>query len=126
MSLIADIFLVAGALGATFYCYILSRRLNRFTNLENGMGGAVAVLSVQVDEMTRALEEAQLLSRESAASLGQITQRAETAAARLELLLASMHDLEELESREPAARRGRGAVRRNRRPRPAEALEPAE
>lgn len=115
MSLIADILLVAGALGATFYCYILSRRLHRFTNLENGMGGAVAVLSVQVDEMTKALEEAQTLSRGSAASLEQLTGRAEAVAGRIELLLASMHDLEEPEARSPTTSQGRGTVRRNRR-----------
>ena len=41
MDLIADIFLIAGALGAGFYCIVLSRRLSRFTDLENGVGGAV-------------------------------------------------------------------------------------
>ena len=50
MDLIADILLVAGALGAGFYCFILGRRLNRFNDLENGVGGAVAVLSAQVDD----------------------------------------------------------------------------
>ncbi|MFV0332808.1 MAG: hypothetical protein ACK5JR_01865 [Tropicimonas sp.] len=126
MSMIADILLVAGALGATFYCYILSRRLSRFSNLENGMGGAVAVLSVQVDEMTKALGEAQALSKDSATSLEQLTGRAEAAAARIELLLASMHDLDELENRGPAARRDRGTVRRTRRARQAKMLEAAE
>ncbi len=115
MNLIADTLLVAGALGATLYCYILSRRLSRFTNLESGMGGAVAVLSVQVDEMNKALEDAQKLSKESASSLEQLTERAEAAAVRIELLLASMHDLEELESRDSVAKRGRAGVRRSRR-----------
>ena len=50
MDVIADILLVAGALGAGFYCYILARRLSRFNDLENGVGGAVAVLSAQVDD----------------------------------------------------------------------------
>ena len=43
MEMVADILLVAGALGAGFYCYILARRLSRFNDLENGVGGAVAV-----------------------------------------------------------------------------------
>ena len=126
MTLIADILLVAGALGATFYCFILSRRLNRFTNLENGVGGAVAILSVQVDELKKALEEAQTLSRDSASTLEQLTERAERAAARIELLLASMHDLEEMESRDPSVKRVHAAVRRNRRPRPTPTAEAAE
>lgn len=115
MNLIADMLLIAGALGAAFYCYILSRRLTRFTNLENGMGGAVAVLSVQVDEMTKALAEAQKTAKGSAASLEGLTERAEAAAARIELVLASMHDLEEPETRQSPARNARGSVRRSRR-----------
>ncbi len=115
MGLIADIFLIAGALGAAFYCFVLSRRLNRFTNLEQGMGGAVAVLSVQVDEMTKALENAQKTSKNSADSLQQMTERAEAAAARIELVLASMHDLEEPDKRDDSPKGARGAVRRSRR-----------
>ena len=52
MDIIADILLAAGALGAGIYCYILGRRLNRFNDLEKGVGGAVAVLSAQVDDLT--------------------------------------------------------------------------
>ncbi|HBT01357.1 MAG TPA: hypothetical protein DEB47_16175, partial [Citreicella sp.] len=58
MDLIADILLAAGALGAGFYCFVLSRRLTRFTDLEQGVGGAVAVLSAQVDDLTRTLAAA--------------------------------------------------------------------
>lgn len=93
MELIADILLIAGALGAGLYCIILSRRLNRFTNLERGVGGAIAVLSSQVDDMTRALEEARTATASSAKSLKALTGRAEGVAQRLELLVASMHDL---------------------------------
>lgn len=93
MALIADILLVAGALGAAFYCMVLSRRLRRFNDLESGMGGAIAVLSAQVDDMTRALEGARSSARSSSASLGDLTDRAEGVAQRLELLVASLHDL---------------------------------
>ena len=57
MNLIADILLVAGALGASLYCFVLSRRLAKFNDLEQGIGGAVAILSVQVDDMTKTLTE---------------------------------------------------------------------
>ena len=53
MELVADILLVAGALGAGVYCFVLARRLNRFNALEKGVGGAVAVLSAQVDDLTK-------------------------------------------------------------------------
>ncbi len=95
MILIADILLVAGALGAAFYCMILSRRLNRFNDLEKGVGGAVAVLSVQVDDMTKTLERARGAASDSTSSLESLTGKAEDVAKRLELLMASMHDLPE-------------------------------
>ncbi len=93
MQMIADILLGAGALGAAFYCLVLSRRLKKFTRLENGMGGAIAVLSSQVDQMTKVLEAAQAAARNSADTLEAKTARGEKVAERLELILAAMHDL---------------------------------
>ena len=93
MMLLADVLLVAGALGAALYCHILSRRLRRFTDLEKGVGGAVAVMSVQVDDLTRTLTSAREGARLSAAQLEDLNQRAEAARGRLEILLASLHDL---------------------------------
>lgn len=93
MDLIADILLAAGALGAGFYCFVLSRRLTRFTNLEDGVGGAVAVLSAQVDDLTRTLAEAQKTAGDSNQALQAQTERASEVAKRLELMMASMHDL---------------------------------
>lgn len=93
MELIADILLIAGAIGASVYCFVLARRLNRFNNLENGVGGAVAVLSAQVDDLTRTLAAAQSASESSHAVLADLTTRAETVSGRLELMMASMHDI---------------------------------
>ncbi len=98
MDLIADILLAAGALGAGFYCYVLSRRLKRFNDLEKGVGGAVAVLSSQVDDLNKSLHHAQSISNGSSKALEQLTGRAETVAQRLELMMASMHDLPETAS----------------------------
>ena len=95
MDVIADIFLAAGALGAAFYCFVLSRRLRAFNDLEGGMGSAVVVLSAQVDDMRKALSVAQTSAGASSASLNDVTQRAEEAARRLELLVASLHDLQD-------------------------------
>lgn len=98
MEIIADILLIAGALGATVYCIVLSQRLRRFTDLEKGVGGAIAVLSLQVDDMTKTLERAQTSAVGSAETLDQLTGRAEGVARRLELLVASMHDIPETKS----------------------------
>ncbi len=93
MTLIADILLMAGALGAGLYCFVLSRRLRRFNDLEKGVGGAVAVLSAQVDDLTRTLTRAHGAASASVKSLSGVTERAEGAVKQLELLMASMHDL---------------------------------
>lgn len=93
MELVADILLVAGALGAGLYCFVLARRLNRFNDLEKGVGGAVAVLSAQVDDLSKTLASARAASDGSNVALDDLTGRAESVAARLELLMASLHDL---------------------------------
>lgn len=93
MEMIADILLVAGALGAGLYCFVLARRLARFNDLEAGVGGAVAVLSAQVDDLTKTLVNAQSVSASSTETLDSLTERAEGVAKRLELMVASMHDL---------------------------------
>ncbi len=93
MEFVADILLVAGALGAGLYCFVLSRRLTKFTDLENGVGAAVAVLSAQVSDLQSALENAQTTATHSSDSLQDLTTRAEDAAKRLELMVASLHDL---------------------------------
>lgn len=93
MELIADILLIAGTFGAALYCYVLATRLKRFSTLETGMGGAIAVLSAQVDDMTRALDKARLAATGSSTALEGLTGRAELVAAKLEILLAAMHDL---------------------------------
>jgi hypothetical protein len=93
MEIIADILMMAGTFGAAIYCYVLSNRLKKFTALESGMGSAIAVLSVQVDDMTRALEGARGAAHAQADGLRAQTARAEAVAAQLELLMASLHDL---------------------------------
>lgn len=93
MELIADILLVAGALGAAGYCHVLARRLSRFTDLDNGMGAAVALLSRQVDDLGQILGRAQNSATQGTQTLQDLTHQAEAVASRLELMLAAMHDL---------------------------------
>ena len=57
LKLVSDVLMLAGTIGATAYCMVLARRLRSFSTLESGMGGAIAVLSVQVDDMTKALDK---------------------------------------------------------------------
>jgi outer membrane murein-binding lipoprotein Lpp len=113
MELIADVLLAAGAFGAAAYCLVLQRRITRFTQLESGMGSAIAVLSAQVDDLTRALTAAQATASQSTQRLEDLTRRADSAAMRLELLVSSLHDLPEPEDRgaDPGAERRMRFVR---------------
>lgn len=92
MDFIADLLLATGAFGAGLYCFVLSRRLKRFSQLEGGMG-AVALLSTQVDDLTKAVALARETAGASERSLEEVTGRAEAATRRLEVVLAAMHDL---------------------------------
>lgn len=62
MALIADLLLIAAALGAAFYCFTLSRRLSALNSAEGGIGKAIQTLSDQVTRLERTLE----VSRERA------------------------------------------------------------
>ena len=96
MDLIADIFLIGGAVGVAFYCFVLSRRLTRFTDLKRGVGGAVAVLSAQVDDLKRALDAAKRAADGSGDTLREVTERADNVARRLELAMAALHDVDDI------------------------------
>ena len=93
MDLVSDSLLLAATFGAALYCHVLARRLRRFTALETGMGGAIAVLSAQVDDMTRAVQQAQGAASGAERRLQVLVQRAEEVAGRLELMIAALHDL---------------------------------
>lgn len=108
MALISDILLASGAFAAAAYCWVLSRKLGRFTKLESGMGGAIAVLSAQVDDLTRALDLAEKAAAGSTERLSDLTRRAEEVAGRIELLLASLHDLPDAPSGRHAPRPAAG------------------
>lgn len=93
LALIADVLMICGALGVAGYCMVLSRRLNRFSDLDGGVGKAIADLNAQVSDLSKTLAEARRAAAESSAGLAQLTVRAETVANALE------NSLSELEQR---------------------------
>lgn len=92
MELISDGLLLAGTTAAAFYCYILARRVRGLTDLDAGLGGAITALSRQVDDMKSSVDVAKQATGASAQELIAMTARAEIAAGRLELLLATLHE----------------------------------
>ena len=93
MELIADGLLIVGAMAAAFYCWVLSVRVKGLKDLDTGVGGAIASLSAQVDEMRTALKAAQSVTGASVSDLQSTTKRAEKVARRLEEFLDELDDM---------------------------------
>lgn len=91
----ADLLMIAASLGAALYCLILSRRLSRLTSFDTGIGGAIAVLSAQVDEMKSALTEAKAGSDGAGQQLQALVGQAQEISGELELMIAACHDFAE-------------------------------
>lgn len=95
LSLYADFLMVAASAGAGIYCLILSRRLSRLSSFDKGIGGAIAVLSAQVDEMKAALSEARTGTDGACQQLQEQVRQAREISGELELMIAACHDFAE-------------------------------
>lgn len=95
MSLIADFLMVVASGSAAVYCIILSRRLTRLTSFDKGIGGAIAVLSAQVDEMKAALADAKQGTDGAGTHLQGLVRQARDISSELELMIAACHDFAE-------------------------------
>jgi len=96
MNWIADGMLLVAALTAAFYCRVLAIRLRRLGQTDQGLGGAISHLNHEVEEMKKTLQSVAIETRKQTKELGQKTTKAEAAARRLELLLASLHHAEDV------------------------------
>lgn len=94
-ALVADILMIAASAGAASYCMILSRRLSRLSSFDKGIGGAIAVLSAQVDEMKAALAETRLGTDDARTHLQDLVRQARDISGELELMIAACHDFAE-------------------------------
>lgn len=92
MELIADGLLIAGALVAALYCWILARRLSALKSMDKGLGGAIAGLSARVEQTRASLADTKASTSDITRELSALTARAEIAAGRLELILATLHE----------------------------------
>lgn len=86
MDLIADLLLIAAAVGAAFYCFTLSRRLSALNSAEGGIGQAIAALSEQVARLEDTLEGSRARAEEIDGRLRETIERAE----RLESALSTV------------------------------------
>lgn len=77
MALIADLFLIAAAMGAAFYCFVLSRRLSALNSAEGGIGKAIGTLSEQVTRLEQALDQSRERAEEAERELSAAIKHAE-------------------------------------------------
>lgn len=103
----ADILLMAASFFAAVFCLVLSRRLTKLSRIDNGLGGAIAVLSAQVDDMQKTLQQTRSDTASSADRLASLNREARRVAEELELVLATCHDLDKATTAEPP---GQGAA----------------
>ncbi|WP_294930115.1 hypothetical protein [uncultured Paracoccus sp.] len=74
--LIPQFLLLAFSAALAVFCFTLSRRLKRLNNLESGLGGAIAVMSSEVDRLERTIRAAQADVVQAKAELSKEVQRA--------------------------------------------------
>lgn len=89
MELIADGLLLLAAIVAALYCYVLSRRLQRLSGLEGGLGQAITGLSERVDQMSGALDLAKRSTEAASTELSLRIAEAEKTASALKALVES-------------------------------------
>lgn len=94
LGLISDVLLLAATLGMAFYCRLLSGRLRAFNDLDNGIGGTIAALSLQVDEMKASIEAVHIETDGHSDRLRAQIMAADDRIGRLEVLLAGLEDIE--------------------------------
>lgn len=69
-SLFDGALVVASVLLASF-CLVLARRLRRLNDLETGLGGAIAVMAVEVDRLEKAIRHARAEATDASVALAQ-------------------------------------------------------
>ena len=89
----SDFLLIFAVVASIAYSLILARRLKAFSDLDNGIGDVIDNLSSQVEKLRQTIDDAQNSATRTNVHMTDLTHRAETASHKLELLLASMHDL---------------------------------
>lgn len=84
MDLIADLLLISAAVGAAFYCFVLSRRLTSLNSAESGIGKLIGELSDQVARLQQALDTSRHHAEQIEGKLNLALERAEAFEALLE------------------------------------------
>ena len=93
LDLVADGLLITACLGMALYCAVLSRKISKLNQFETGLGGAIAVLSAQVDDVQKTLSKTEKTAKHAGEELKSLLKEANTVAGKLDLMLAGLDDL---------------------------------
>lgn len=77
--------LVLSSVGLAAFCMILARRLRRLNDLETGLGGAIAVMTAEIDRLEKAIRSARDEAQKAGKALSQQVERARSERAVWEL-----------------------------------------
>lgn len=94
LGLISDVLLLAATCGMALWCRVLTKRLKAFNDLDTGLGGTIAALTQQVDDLQTSLGAATEHTRDRNVALEELNVRADDRIGRMEMLLTSLEDLE--------------------------------
>ena len=93
MSLIADGLLVATCLTAALYCYVLSRRLKKLSNTEEGIGQQIRHFNEALDDTRNALKEIRTSAKGASEKLAREMAHSKKVAAELTRLIAKAESI---------------------------------
>ncbi len=82
---ILEICIMIGALGLALFCIVLARRLKRLNDLESGLGGAIAVMSAEIDRLEQSIHMAKAEATSASKALAQQIKLAQNERAHLNL-----------------------------------------
>lgn len=68
--------LIAFAIGLSFFCFTLARRLRKLNDLETGLGGAIAVMSSEITRLEKSILLAKAEALQATRSLADEIERA--------------------------------------------------
>lgn len=79
--------IIAGSVILMLFCIILARRLRRLNDLEQGLGGAIAVMAAEIDRLDRSIRLARQEAMTAGETLAIEVQKAQSERARWDLHL---------------------------------------
>ena len=110
LDLVLDAIVITGSLILMLFCVVLARRLRRLNDLEQGLGGAIAVMAAEIDRLDQSIRLARQEATIAGEALATEVQKAQAERARWDLY----RKMREAVAFEPESERG-GVTRLRRR-----------